>query len=80
MKAAIALDTLNLPISTHSHPFVHMHLLASMRTAAWVEYMPWWDVLFVDPPQPKDGAFELGDAPGLGLELDEKAIKQFAVQ
>lgn len=79
MKAALELETLNLPISTHSHPFVHMHLLASVRTGAWVEYMPWWDALFLDPPQPRDGAFHLGDAPGLGLEIDEAAVKRFAV-
>lgn len=80
MKAAMALDARNLPISTHSHPFVHMHVLASVRTGAWVEYMPWWDVLFTNPPQPIDGAFHLSDAPGLGLELDEAALRRFAVQ
>ncbi len=79
MKAATIVETHNLPISTHSHPLVHMHLLASVRTGAWVEYMPWWDVLFSNPPQPRDGALPLGDAPGLGLELDEDAIRRFAV-
>ena len=52
---------------------------ASVRTGAWVEYMPWWDVLFTDPPQPRNGMFHLGDAPGLGLTLDENAIKRFSV-
>ena len=79
MKAASALETLNLPISSHSHPLIHMHLLASTRTAAWVEYMPWWEVLFVDPPRPRDGAYQMSEAPGLGLVLDEDAIKRFAV-
>jgi len=78
-KAAMALDTCNLPISAHSHPFVHMHLLASMRTGAWVEYMPWWDALFIDPPKPVDGLLVMSDQPGLGLTLDRAALKRFAV-
>jgi L-alanine-DL-glutamate epimerase-like enolase superfamily enzyme len=80
LKAANELESLNIPISAHSHPFTHMHLLASNRCGAWVEYMPWWDALFVDPPQPVNGAFELTDAPGLGLVLDEKAIRKFQIK
>ena len=79
LKAAAAIDTHNLPLSAHSHPFVHMHLLAAARTGAWVEYMPWWDAIFVDPPQPRDGMLHLTDRPGLGLELDEGAIGRLAV-
>jgi L-alanine-DL-glutamate epimerase-like enolase superfamily enzyme len=79
IKAASELESLNIPISAHSHPFTHMHLLASNRCGAWVEYMPWWDVLFEDPPQPVDGAFELSDAPGLGLRLNEPNLRKFAL-
>jgi L-alanine-DL-glutamate epimerase-like enolase superfamily enzyme len=79
IRAACELESLNLPISAHSHPFTHMHLLASNRCGAWVEYMPWWDVLFEDPPQPVDGAFELSDAPGLGLRLNEPNLRKFAL-
>lgn len=80
LKAAAEVETCNLPISAHSHPLVHMHLLASNRCGAWVEYMPWWDALFIDPPQPRDGMFHMSDAPGLGLVLDEAAIKRFEVK
>ncbi len=79
LKAAAAIDTYNLPLSAHSHPAVHMHLLAAVRTGAWVEFMPWWDLLFIDPPRPCDGMLHLGDKPGLGLELDHAAIARFAV-
>lgn len=79
LKAAAAIETYNLPLSAHSHPVVHMHLLAAVRTGAWIEFMPWWDTLFIDPPQPRDGMLHLSDQPGLGLELDEAAISRFTV-
>ncbi|MGH8813313.1 MAG: mandelate racemase/muconate lactonizing enzyme family protein [Advenella sp.] len=79
LKAAAAIETHNLPLSAHSHPAVHMHLLAAARTGAWIEFMPWWDLLFIEPPQPQDGMLHLSDKPGLGLELDESAIARFNV-
>ncbi|MGE0802801.1 MAG: mandelate racemase/muconate lactonizing enzyme family protein [Lautropia sp.] len=74
LKAAAHLDAANRPISSHSHPFVHLPLLAAVRTGAWLEYMPWWDALFVDPPTPQAGLLPAGERPGLGLTLDRGAL------
>ena len=79
LKAAAIVEAANMPISAHSHPLVHVHLLAAKRMGAWLEYMPWWDMLFVDPPQPRDGAIAMSGAPGLGLTLDARAVEKFAV-
>lgn len=79
LRAAAALETVNLPISSHSYSFVNMHVIAALRTGAWVEHMDWWDELFVDPPQVVAGLITLPTAPGLGLALDEKAIARRAV-
>jgi L-alanine-DL-glutamate epimerase-like enolase superfamily enzyme len=78
-RAAAALETANLPISSHSYSVVNTHLIASLRTGAWVEHMDWWDELFVDPPQVVDGAVRMSRAPGLGLTLDEAAVRRLAV-
>ena len=79
LKAAAIVEAANLPISAHSHPLVHMHLLAGKRTGAWLEYMPWWNMLFVNPPVPHDGLMPMPGGPGLGLTLDERAVAKFAV-
>lgn len=79
LKAAAAMDTHNLPVSAHAHPYLSAHLLAAVRTGAWIEFMPWMDAIFNDPPAPKDGFLHMGDKPGLGLELNEAAMKKFAV-
>jgi L-alanine-DL-glutamate epimerase-like enolase superfamily enzyme len=80
VKAAAHVENANLPLSAHSHPAIHVHLLAGTRMGAWIEYMPWWNVLFVDPPVPRDGMLHLTDQPGLGLTLDERAIARFGVE
>ncbi|GAA4341454.1 enolase C-terminal domain-like protein [Pigmentiphaga soli] len=78
-KAAAVMDVADLPVSAHSNPELHAHLLGAVRTGAYVEYMPWWRPLYQDPPQPVNGVITLGDRPGLGLELDEQAVRRFAV-
>ena len=80
LRAAAEVENWNIPVSAHSHPLVHSHLLASIRLGAWVEYMPWWDALFIDPPQPVNGAFEMSEKPGLGLVIDEQAVARFLVK
>lgn len=79
LKAAAMVENANLPLSAHSHPVIHMHLLAGKRMGAWIEYMPWWNMLFEEPPLPRDGYLHLTDKPGLGLALDERAVARFAV-
>ena len=79
LKAAAAIEGHNLPLSAHSHAYLHMHLLAATRVGAWIEYMPWLDAIFVDPPAPVNGMLVLGEKPGLGLEIDEAAMTRYAV-
>jgi len=79
-KAAAVLDLRNKPLSAHTNPYVSMHLTAAARTGAWVEFMPWMDMIFIDPPAPVNGRITLPEGPGLGLTLDEPALARYAVQ
>lgn len=78
--AASVAEIANLPISSHSYSLINCQLIAALRTGAWVEHMDWWDELFVDPPVPKNGVLHMSQAPGLGLKLDEPAIRRFLVR
>lgn len=80
LKAAAALETANLPISAHAGQEVQVHLLGACRTGAWIEYFPWLEPLFVEPPQPRDGVMKLGDKPGLGLEISRTALARFSAE
>ncbi len=80
LKAAALLDIADLPISVHIVPEVQAHLVASQRTGAWVEYMPWWDALYEEPLRARNGRLTLSDRPGLGLEPSRKALRELKVQ
>jgi L-alanine-DL-glutamate epimerase-like enolase superfamily enzyme len=43
-----------------------------------VEYLPWAEPIFGGRPAIEDGMLVLADRPGLGLELDERAIRRYA--
>ena len=60
-------------------PFHNMHLHAGLANGGLVE-MHYLAVecckqVFTGLPEPKDGWLELPEAPGLGFEADEDAIK-----
>jgi L-alanine-DL-glutamate epimerase-like enolase superfamily enzyme len=39
--------------------------------------MPWYDKIYQEPTQVKDGFVQVPAAPGLGVELDENALKKY---
>jgi len=80
LKAAAMLDAADLPISVHIVPEVQAHLVASQRTGAWVEYMPWWDALYEEPLRAVDGKLTLPNKPGLGLTLSRRALTDLRVE
>lgn len=80
LKAAAMLDAADLPISVHIVPEVQAHLVAAQRTGAWVEYMPWWDALYEEPLRAHGGRLKLPHAPGLGLTLSRRALKELRVE
>lgn len=79
LKAAAVLDIHNLPVSTHAYSLISTHLLAGIRTGAWLEYMGWWSPLFEDAPEPVDGWIPMSRKPGLGLTIDEDLVRRHLV-
>jgi len=70
----------NIPVASHLFPDFSLHLVAAIPNGFIMEYMPWWDKIYANPYQVKDGFIEVRKEPGLGLELDPKAIKKFAMK
>ncbi|HVK17512.1 MAG TPA: mandelate racemase/muconate lactonizing enzyme family protein [Fimbriiglobus sp.] len=60
-----------------------LHLTAALPVARYVEFLtpsPYIDRLVTTPPRPDaDGMLALPTGPGLGVELDRDALKEFAV-
>lgn len=80
MKVAAMAQAWNLPVASHLfHDFL-VHAIAAVPNGLVVEYMPWWDVIYQEPPQIKDGYLEITDKPGLGLELDARAVQSYEMK
>jgi L-alanine-DL-glutamate epimerase-like enolase superfamily enzyme len=79
MKIAALLEAFNLPIVSHCLHDISVHMVAAVPNGLIVEYMPWWDMIYKEPPQVIDGHFEISEKPGLGLELDPDVIKKYKI-
>lgn len=62
----------------------NLHLIGSIPNHLFLEYPPYSTPLreefLVDPIQAKDGYVDIPDKPGLGLEINEKALTKYAHQ
>ena len=78
-KVVALAETFNVQVVNHLMPEVAVHLLAGAPNGLTVEYMPWSLPLFKETPTVENGEMVLSHEPGLGLELDEQAIRKWIV-
>lgn len=67
----------NLSIAPHLFPELSVHLVASIDNPSWLEYMGWYDHLWVQPVLPKDGLLVPPDRPGHGLDFKPELFRDF---
>ena len=77
MQVAAMASAWGKPVVPHVFHEISVHLLAAVPTALFLEYVPWWDVLFVETPKLVDGGMRPPEAPGLGLAFDPDAIERY---
>lgn len=83
-KVAATANLHNVEMAHHEEPHISMHLLSGVPNGRYAECFhpdvdPMWHRLIVDRPCIEDGLLHLPDEPGLGIELDEGFIEEFAV-
>jgi L-alanine-DL-glutamate epimerase-like enolase superfamily enzyme len=74
LKVAHLAETFNMPICPHFLMEIHVGLCAAVPNAAWVEYIPQLDDVTTSRLKIEDGYAWPSDAPGLGIEWDERAL------
>jgi mandelate racemase len=74
MRLARVAEARAVPFSSHLSPDYSAHVLAATPTRHWLEFMDWGQDLIQDPLVPIKGFTTPRDAPGTGLEWNEKAI------
>jgi L-talarate/galactarate dehydratase len=77
LKVASLVNAYGLPVASHTCTEVGAQLVAGIQNGLTVEYLPWAEPLFKEVPQIQDGRLVLSDRPGLGLELDDAALKRY---
>jgi L-alanine-DL-glutamate epimerase-like enolase superfamily enzyme len=77
MKVAAMAEAWKIPVSSHLFDEFSAHLVAAVPNGYMVEYMPWWDVLYQEPPRVQDGFISILERSGLGCELDPEALKKY---
>lgn len=79
LRIARLAEARGVPVASHTYTEVSAHLVAAAPNASTVEYVPWAQALFHDPAPVRDGHLHLTDEPGLGLDLDEEALRAYAL-
>ncbi|MCC6946512.1 MAG: mandelate racemase [Bradyrhizobiaceae bacterium] len=75
LRAAAIAGAAGVPVSTHLYPEVAAHVMRVTETAHWLEWQEWTDPLLQQPYKLRDGMLQIPDAPGIGIEWDEDAVK-----
>ncbi len=82
MKVAAVAQAFNLPIGNGDYFDIHLHAAVPNGWRTEVRVPNWLaaDIIFKDAPKPVDGWVTLSERPGLGLELNEDAVKEHKVR
>jgi L-alanine-DL-glutamate epimerase-like enolase superfamily enzyme len=81
MKMATIAHAWNIMMAPHGMEYMSMHLLGAISNGLMLErvllFEPLNEIVFVNPPQPRNGYIEIPDEPGLGLELNMDNIRKY---
>jgi mandelate racemase len=80
LRAAAIAGAAGVPMSTHLYPEVAAHVMRVTETAHWLEWQDWADPILQKPYAIKDSQLHIPDAPGLGLDWDEDAVRAHQVE
>lgn len=78
-KVAALAQAYQVPVCGHVIPEIHVHLLAAIPNGFMVEYVPRSAPILQEMPAVEDGQLVAPKGPGLGIELDEAAIRRYRV-
>ena len=80
LEAAALAESAGLPLSSHLFPEISAHLLATAPTSHWLEYVDWANPILEEPLRLEDGHASVPDAPGVGIDWDEEAVRRYSVE
>ena len=79
LRLARIADQHAIPFSSHLSPDYSAHVMTVTPTAHWLEFMDWGHDVLADPLVPSQGFVRPRDAPGAGLEWNERELEKHVV-
>ncbi len=79
LKVAHLAEAYGLPVVNHLASEILAHGVAAVPNGHIVGFYPWAQPLLTTPAHIEDGYLCLPHTPGLGLDLDEDAVRRFAL-
>ena len=80
MKIIAITQAWNLSFAPHCMEHMHMHLVSAASNGLFLERLNTFEevteLVFRNPPTPKNGYIEIPNLPGLGLELNQEVINE----
>lgn len=73
LKIMVLADQFGLQITPHFVMEIHVHLMAAYAREPWVEHFEWFEPLFNERLEIKNGRMIVPTQPGLGISLSERA-------
>jgi L-alanine-DL-glutamate epimerase-like enolase superfamily enzyme len=77
IKVAHMADAVDVPISSHIYSEQSLTLMAALGNATYLEHMPWFDSLFCEKLEMKDGMIVVPERPGFGFTFDKDAVERY---
>ena len=78
-KIAALAEAHRVPVCGHVVPEIQVHLLSAVPNGHLVEYVPRSAGILTAMPRIENGELVAPDRPGLGLELDETAVRRYEI-
>jgi D-galactarolactone cycloisomerase len=84
-RVAAMCAAFDVKMAHHEEPQIAMHMLAAVPHGSYVECFanperdPIWKDLITNRPAIRNGAIEVPQGPGFGLELDQSMVKRYRV-
>src|SRR5437660_4944564 len=80
LRAAAVADAAGIEMSSHLYAEVSAQLLAVTPTAHFLEYVDWAAPILARPLHMSDGQARPAEGPGVGLDWNDEAVAQFALE
>ena len=76
MRVGHMAESFDIPVSSHLFPETSIQLLGALSNASYLEYMPWFSVLYREKLEFEDGDALVPERPGFGFTFDTDYIER----